>query len=301
MLRLLFAAVMASCCATSLAADADVTARVLAKLDRTLTKEPTYRSTPKYSLMLLGANGDVKVWMVEDGKRLYVDKNANGDLTDDGPPIEPSDVRSMGNRGAGGDHWDFNYVLAAITPPDGLQHTHFNLRRWNYGAEEDSYGLSLSVGDRLPMYAGWFGTFWSAKAKTAPVIHFGGPVTPKMLRYKEFTVGSGSRRLSVAFTNPGSDAGAVSRLSIDALAANVVPKLNIEWPTAGGGPPLQTSHGLFERCCYWEFYTTVFKVPPDVAVGVAKVSVELPAGAMPIALTTTEIDVPVVAKPKNTD
>jgi hypothetical protein len=148
------------------------------------------------------------------------------------------------------------------------------------------------------MYAGWFGTFWSTNRETAPVIHFGGPFTPKLLRRKEFTIGETGERLSLCFFNPGSGPGAVSRLSIDALPRFVVPELNIEWPTAGGGAPLQTSHQLTQRCCYWEFYTEKFEVPKGVAAGKAKVSVAFPAGtgAMPIELTTTEMVVPVVAR-----
>jgi len=106
----------------------------------------------------MGNSGDVKVWMVEDGRRLFVDKNANGDLTDDGPPIEPSKVRRLdANR------WDFEYSLDAITPANGTRHSNFVLRRWNYNDKEDSYGLSLFVDGQMPMYAGWFTCMQPAK------------------------------------------------------------------------------------------------------------------------------------------
>ena len=49
---------------------------VVGQSDHPISKEPTYQSTPKYSLMTLGNSGEVKVWMVEDGRRLFVDKNA---------------------------------------------------------------------------------------------------------------------------------------------------------------------------------------------------------------------------------
>ena len=113
---------------------------------------------------------------------------------------------------------------------------------------------------------------------------------------KEFTIAPGRQRLSLGFINPGSGAGAESRLSIDALPGYLVPRLNIEWPTASGGAQLRTSHLLSERCCYWEFYTTAFEMPNGVVVGKAKVSIELAAGTTPIELTTTEINVPVVAR-----
>jgi hypothetical protein len=146
------------------------------------------------------------------------------------------------------------------------------------------------------MYAGWFGTFWSTNRECAPVIRFSGPFTPTLLRRKEFTIGEKGERLSLGFFHPGSDPGAESRLSIDALPRYIVPELKIEWPTAGAGLPLRTSHELTQRCCYWEFYTTDFEVPKGAVAGKAKVSLRLPAGGIPIELTKTEIVVPVVSK-----
>ncbi len=167
-----FAIATMVCCALPLPRQTPASTKPVSHIDRTISKEPAYQSTPKYSLITLGNNGAVKVWMVEDGRRLFIDKNANGDLTDDGPPIEPRNVRRLdANR------WDFEYVLDAITPANGTRHSNFVLRRWNYNDKEDSYGLSLSVDGQLPMYAGWFGTFWSTKREHAPVIHFGGPFT----------------------------------------------------------------------------------------------------------------------------
>jgi hypothetical protein len=292
-MRRLFIVIAATLsCAWSFAQQAQSSTNAVSHFDRSIIKEPTYQSTPKYSLMTFGNSGDVKVWMVEDGKRLFVDKNANGDLTDDGPPIGPSNVRHLdANR------WDFEYLLDAIKPANGSSHTNFVLSRWNYNDPEDSYGLSLTIDGRMPMYAGWFGTFWSTNRGQAPVIHFGGPFTPKLLRRKDFTLGETGQRLSLCFLNPGSGPGAESRLSIDALHKFVVPELTIEWPTAGGSPPLRTSYLLGQRCCYWEFYTTAFDLPKGVVAGKAKIFVELPAGAMPTKLTTTEMVVPVVALP----
>jgi len=246
----------------------------VSRVDRTIIREPKYQTTPKYSLLTLGDSAAVKVWMV-----------------DDGPPLEPGKVRKLDSK-----RWDFEYSLDAITPSTGGRHTSFVLRRWNYNDQEDNYGLSLAVADKMPMYAGWFGTFWSTNRAEAPVIHLGGPFTPKLLRRKEFTIGETHERLSLCFLNPGSCPDATSRLSIEALPALSVPELKIQWPTAAGGPPLLTTHRLNQRCCYWEFYTTAFEVPKGVVPGMAKVTVELPAGAEFMQLTTTEMKMPVVSK-----
>src|SRR4051812_24643786 len=194
-----------------LAGEVCASTNAASNVDWQLTKEPSYQSTPKYSLLTLGDHGDVKVWMVEDGKRLFVDRNANGDLTDDGPPLQPGKVRNVSPS-----FWDFEYALDVITSSTGSRHTNFVLRRWNYNEKADSYGLSLSVDGKLPMYAGWFGTFWSEDREKAPVIHFGGPFTPKLLRRKDFIIGEKGQRLSLGFFNPGSGPGTESRLSIDA-------------------------------------------------------------------------------------
>jgi hypothetical protein len=278
-------------CALPFADKAHALPDVASPSDRPITKEPTYQSTPKYSLIAIGAHGEAKVWMVEDGKRLFVDKNANGDLTDDGSPIQPSKVRNLDAK-----RWDFEYALDAIRPANGARHTNFVLRRWNYNDPQDSYGLSLSVDGQMPMYAGWFGTFWSTNRETAPVIHFAGPFKPTLLRRKEFVLGEKGERLSLGFFRAGSGPGAESRLSIDALPSFVIPKLNIEWPTANGGAPMKKSYDLTQRCCYWEFYITDFEMPRGVVAGKAKLTVELPVAASLVKLSTTEITAPVVGK-----
>src|SRR5688572_15868024 len=138
---LLFKIATTLCCALPVADQARSSTNVVSHVERTIIKEPTYQSAPKYCLITLG--DERRVWMVEDGKRLFVDKNANGDMTDDGPPIQPSKVRHLGANG-----WDFDYELDAITPLNGSRHTSFVLRRWNYNGTEDSYGLSLTVDDK---------------------------------------------------------------------------------------------------------------------------------------------------------
>ncbi|MCA9054987.1 MAG: hypothetical protein KDA75_14195, partial [Planctomycetaceae bacterium] len=140
--------------------------------------EPAYKQTPRYALLLLGADGGSAVWIVEDGRRLYLDRNANRDLTDDGPPIAAINRREF--MGSSGLHWDMDYVLDEFVLPDGSRQTDFQLRHWNYGDPEDSYGLSLTLDGRVPMYAGW-NTLLKATAREASVVHFGRSIAPRKL------------------------------------------------------------------------------------------------------------------------
>jgi hypothetical protein len=61
----------------------------LETIDRQIGSEPEYRGQPKYCLVVFGPEAGTRVWLVLDGDTLYVDRNANGDLTDDGDPLKP--------------------------------------------------------------------------------------------------------------------------------------------------------------------------------------------------------------------
>jgi hypothetical protein len=65
----------------------------LSKIDRAIRKEPTYQSkSPKYCLLVFGPEAAARVWLVHDGDVLYVDRNGNGDLTENGERIELAKV-----------------------------------------------------------------------------------------------------------------------------------------------------------------------------------------------------------------
>lgn len=50
--------------------------------------EPKYQSkVPEYGLLTFGPRSQIRVWMVRDGETLYIDKNANGDLTEAGEKV----------------------------------------------------------------------------------------------------------------------------------------------------------------------------------------------------------------------
>lgn len=263
----------------------------LGKVERRIRREPAYVDAPRYALLVFGAKAETKVWMVEDGKTLYVDRNANGDLTDDGGPLKPTELREIGRSSDGSPRWDFAYVLDAITPQaGGSRHTKFRLSRWNYGQEEDGYGLSVHVDGVTPMYAGWT-PFWADSAGEAQVIHFGGRLRPRLLRLEDGALTYNSNRLSVAFITPGVGKGAYARLSIEAPLPMVAPVVRIDWPVAKGAEPLRTTHRLTQRCCYWEFYDPTFKVPDAAVAGKAAVTVLVPPGALPYEVVMERMEV----------
>lgn len=273
----------------------------LAAIDKTIGNEPTYRDKPRYCLLVFGAEAKTKVWMVEDGRTLYVDRNANGDLTDDGPPL-PLRRATSGN-------WN-EYLLEEIRPAVGPAQTKLCLKRWNYGEKEDSYGLSVHVHNDTPsagstktplqvqdegikMYAGWFGTLWADAPAKASILHFGGSLEPRLLRNKEFIVDAGVDRLSVCLLTPGQGDAGPARLAETEIPTFTPMQVRIEWPVVFGSPAVFTKHELTEHCCYWEYYDTKFRVPQNrgIVEGTAKVTIELPEGDFPLPLRTNQIDI----------
>src|SRR5262249_24747275 len=65
-------------------------------IDRTITKEPVYRTkAPKYCLLVFGLQADRRLWLVLDGDTLFVDTNGNGDLTEAGKKVK---VETLGRE-----------------------------------------------------------------------------------------------------------------------------------------------------------------------------------------------------------
>src|SRR5215475_2825826 len=60
----------------------------LTKVDRVIAKEPKYQNQPRYALLVFGPKADRRAWLVMDGEDvLYVDRNGNGDLPEEGERV----------------------------------------------------------------------------------------------------------------------------------------------------------------------------------------------------------------------
>lgn len=68
----------------------------LSTIPRQIAREPKYQGAPRYALAVFGPEADFKVWLVMDGDVLYADKNADGDLTEPGEKITPTEVQYLG-------------------------------------------------------------------------------------------------------------------------------------------------------------------------------------------------------------
>jgi hypothetical protein len=196
----------------------------LSKIERRILKEPVYQSkTPRYCLLAIGPEAKMQVWLVIDGEVLYVDRNGNGDLTEEGKRIAAT--------------YAGMFRVGTITEPDGkTTHTKLQVR-----CRSTFDQVRLNVADQRCYSAGGDATErlrFAESPKDAPIIHFDGPLT---MRFYEGTptlqVGV-PNELDVMVGTPGVGKGSFAALHVCSLPQKVIPEAEVEFPAAvpGGAP-----------------------------------------------------------------
>jgi hypothetical protein len=151
----------------------------LSKIDRTIRKEPVYKSkSPKYCLLVFGAEAAARVWLVLDGDILYVDRNGNGDLTEDGDRVRSAKLPPRLEKEKSNVEVFFN--LRDLEPLGGKVDRKYPRiavmrvkdRGYSLGVELGEGRLQVNFDDRLQ---------WSDRAREAPVLHFDGPLTLELV------------------------------------------------------------------------------------------------------------------------
>jgi hypothetical protein len=171
----------------------------LSKIDRTIAKEPAYNNKPKYCLLVFGSDAKTRVWLVLDGDTLYVDRNGNGDLAEEGErfvlKLDEYD-RKRGQR-----VWKVGDIITAggKTRYTGLQVSDIAEGAKGVGGLGPGHGVAVNVpvgSDRVLQVAGGFvykhhgfRLEFAAWPQDAPIIHFGGPLQMILLQRQRLTAG----------------------------------------------------------------------------------------------------------------
>jgi hypothetical protein len=145
----------------------------LTKIERTLRKEPAYQSKkPKYCLLVFGPEAKTRVWLVLDGKVLYVDRAGAGDLTGDDSQVADSGVRFP------------KFAIGVITDADGKTEYSGLTLSFPKKTEDASITLFAPLGkEEYELYAGIANgeeLRFADCAQDAPIIHFNGPLTMRV-------------------------------------------------------------------------------------------------------------------------
>ena len=226
----------------------------LTKIDRSISKEPTYQTkAPKYCLLVFGLDANYRVWLVLDGDTLYVDRNGNGDLTE---PGKSTKVESPNSDPA-------SFSPITILGPDGktAEKLNFALYGWfDYRDGKNTPLVSPSVSVRWK--GRWFGSWgdetgpcvWGTRPKDAPILQIDGPLqmgfelpAESALQWKR----AGQFELSVGVGTKGLGKGAFVHLSYanNAIPEDVCPSAVLEFPNKSpGGSPVNIQTVLKNRC-----------------------------------------------------
>jgi hypothetical protein len=139
------------------------------KIERKITKEPVYQKTPKYCLVVFGAEAKTRIWVVVDGDTLYADLNGNRDLT------EKAEQFKEGKDPYGHGHsWQLGDIV------DGekkFKHTEFTIH--NFNDYEFRIGVDAAY-EGIPSLYGFAQLKFGSKPANAPIVHFGGPLSMGM-------------------------------------------------------------------------------------------------------------------------
>jgi hypothetical protein len=132
----------------------------LGAIPRTIAREPAYQGKPRYCLLVFGQDAATRIWMVQDGGTLYIDRTGNGDLT------------AAGNKFASQNP---NYfVVDRVFERDGTIHQNLQVS----SRDDGTFFLVLGGQEEREQYVG-YGRMerpsWGDRLETAPIIHFNGP------------------------------------------------------------------------------------------------------------------------------
>jgi hypothetical protein len=258
--RLLLTRAIAALCvltATSRAAD-------LSGIDRKIGPEPAYREMPRYCMLVFGRDAEHKVWLVHDGDTLYVDRNANGDLTEpaekvvageDGGMFEVGDVPA-GNR----THkrlmvhvMKFEWIAQIDTEAKKRSRQDPNARHYLLLIDIELPGLvGGGIGGRVTHVvehdANGFLEFADAPQR-APVVHFDGPREVVLFGRPRLTVGR-TTDLVAGIGMPGIGAGTTAYLGYEGIVPKgLSPQADIAFaPADAGQQPIRQHYELKHRC-----------------------------------------------------
>src|SRR5271155_5303827 len=127
--------------------------------------------------------------MVKDGETLYVDRNANGDLTEPGESFTPTERREFNtiDDGKPAAYRQLKYMVGDLAPSDrATKHTGLELTQYQIGDKPAEVVLSLLVNGETKQYAGWTSLFCESR-ELAAIVHFGGPMIAQPIRYKSIS------------------------------------------------------------------------------------------------------------------
>jgi hypothetical protein len=189
----------------------------LTEIPRSIAKEPTYQTRdPKYCLLVLGPRAETRIWIVLDGKTLYVDRNGNGNLTEAGKQVTSSGA---------------TFAIGGIKEA-GARTRHLQL--WMRQRADKSMRLIFTLDKQVQQYVGFDSEDpfqMGDRPQRAPIIHLDGPLTARLYDAPPTFVAGQAVELDLAIGTPGLGKGAFAAIQCcTVLSCNTAPFAEITFP-----------------------------------------------------------------------
>lgn len=235
------------------------------------TGEPKYRNEPRYALLVFGPQRKQRVWMVLDGTTLYVDRNANGDLTDPNERLEPDNPKDGSNRfGGSGSHTHFDiFEFTVRAGPSGksklrldhwIRNEHFRpkteFQKKVHAQRQKLRYENSTLWRKEGLGKGQTPVLFMPKPADAQVCALDGPLTfvVKLPQHQVLKRGEAGSDLAFHIAVIGRRPRGIEREFYNPLATNEVPEgayleVEIQYPgKSADAPPVVRKYLLKQRC-----------------------------------------------------
>ncbi|MBI3407126.1 MAG: hypothetical protein HY040_02065 [Planctomycetes bacterium] len=233
---------------------------------RFLTKEPVYQSKdPKYCLLTFGLQGKTRVWLVfdsvpnpllpgKDKDYLYVDRNGNGDLTEEGERIEatvhqvPNGIRLGGVPP--GTIPLLEFPIGEIKDSEGMIYKDVKVMVQWYMGRRRPCTIYASTAERGTLSTEINKLVFADCPQDAPVLPFGGPMTMRFALGMTHSFSLTEEfNLQAEIGTFGSGPGSFVFMMNDTFPKDLHPVAEIEWPhREAGKSPITMNVSLKQRC-----------------------------------------------------
>lgn len=199
------------------------------ELDRSLVREPSYPSPPRYALLVFGRDAKKQIMVVQCGSILYVDRNGNRDLTEKSERIVGT-RNTVGRSGRQRHRIVFRVgdIVGANKEKLGFVYEHYRDRSLGdfFHLYKNFQPKPYAHGQRLQGLPGDSrGEFeLSSKRETCPVYHFQGPLTMRRIGNDSFIAGQMDENLAIRIGTPGIGQGSFAAVETDNVPKDVHPK-----------------------------------------------------------------------------
>jgi hypothetical protein len=242
----------------------------LAKIDRRIAREPAYQTkAPRYCLLVFGPEAKTRVWLVQDGDVLYVDRNGDGDLTEKDKRVKLKqqdkgyrEFEAVDIKDGSLTHTGLT-VTQMVASQEGVNNDAEFQRIKSKNSEPWTWLISVTaerppddprpLPKRIEYLVNGDGTGWllfGDRPADAPIVHLNGPWTFALQDVKQRLHAGHFSMLQVGVGTPGIGPGVFAWvLYKDTIPSDAYPQAQFTFPTRNAGAkPIERTVTFKRRC-----------------------------------------------------